>query len=194
MDPPPIHIQIQPPAQRQRRGKNKGAFTKVSSSSSRTTNNYRIRKLADGRLGQQHVSQVLPAVAQPQEEQELTNPGPLDDPQPLPDGARAAAPAKKQRARSSNTWAVGRSYLSAVARTLTFGFHSRSASRNSFPFVTFTYMNSYAMTVSEMQQITSNAHRARSPLEPIVVPHVFIHQSYAVPACFRSTKGCPCIL
>ena len=87
MDPPPIHIQIQPPAQRQRRGKNKGAFTNVSSSSSRKTNNYRIRKLADGRLGQQHVSQVLPAVVQPQEEQELNNPGPSDDLPPLPDGA-----------------------------------------------------------------------------------------------------------
>ena len=193
MDPPPIHIQIQPSDQRKRRGKNKGAFTKVSSSSSRKTNNYRIRKLADGRLGQQHVSQVLPAVVQPQEEQELTNPGPSDDPQPPPDSV-GAAPAKKQRARSSNTWAVGRSCLSVIARILTFEFHSRSVYRNSFPFVTFIYTNSYATMVLEMQQMTSHVHRARLPLELTVVPHVFIRQPYAVLACSQSTRSCLCIV
>lgn len=104
MDPPPIHVQIQPHhARRQRGSKGKGAFAKVSTTIGRKTSNYRIRTLADGRIGQQHVIQRQRIVAanEPQDD----NPGtPSDDPQPrAPD---PKAPPKPKRVRNSNTWAV----------------------------------------------------------------------------------------
>ena len=107
MDPPPIHTQIQPHhAKRQRTDKGKGAFTKVSGTTSRKTSNYRIRTLADGRIGQRHIIQRQPVVtSEPQGDETMPPP---DDPQP--EMSNAADPAKKkQRVRSSNTWAVSSS-------------------------------------------------------------------------------------
>ena len=57
-DPPPIYHQIPSGSQRKRKGK--GTFVKVSASTStQKMSNYRIRKLADGRLGQQRADRIV---------------------------------------------------------------------------------------------------------------------------------------
>lgn len=59
-DPPPIYHQIPPPKKNRQKGRNKGTFTKVTTSASaQRTTNFRIRKLADGRLGQHRIDRVL---------------------------------------------------------------------------------------------------------------------------------------
>ena len=108
MDPPPIHVQIQPHHARHRKN-NKGTFTKVPDTSTRKTSNYRIRTLADGRIGQRRANQSLPTVAnRPHDEavdEAVDNPPIGDPPTPHASGTPAAAP-KKPRPPRSNTWAV----------------------------------------------------------------------------------------
>ena len=68
MDPPPVHIQIPAPRTRKRTKRtNKGKLMNVSDSTGPRTSNYRIRKLADGRIGQQRNKQLthlVPAVTE----------------------------------------------------------------------------------------------------------------------------------
>lgn len=111
MDPPPIHIQIQPHHARHRKN-NKGTLMKVPNASTRKTSNYRIRTLADGRIGQRRAAQSLPMVANGQHDETIDDP-PFSDPSgsphasgsPQASGKTAARP-KKPRPPRSNTWAV----------------------------------------------------------------------------------------
>ena len=114
MTPPPVHVQIEPHhARRQQRGKGKGnrgkgTFTRVSGSTSRKTSNYRIRTLADGRIGQQHITRTVPPAPMPADEMQPDHPNPPPSPSPPPPlPLNPDVPPPKKRAPQSNTWAVG---------------------------------------------------------------------------------------
>ncbi|KAK7687212.1 hypothetical protein QCA50_009717 [Cerrena zonata] len=118
MDPPPIHHQILP--SHRRKGKNKGTFTTVSGSSGsqRRTTNIRIRKLADGRIGQQRVDLIVrkppiptTAASSSAGPSETVNPignddGDYDgDDGDFPMGEETPRQQTRQREKRPNTWA-----------------------------------------------------------------------------------------
>ena len=108
-DPPPIHHQIPPVPQRKRKGR--GTFVKVTTStSSRKTTNYRIRKLADGRIGQQRADNLVNHNTIPERSEASdgnVNMGAVHD---IAGDVPATAPTKsnekKKRKAKSDTWAV----------------------------------------------------------------------------------------
>lgn len=105
-EPPPIHHQIPPlPIRRPSRQKNKGPFIPVSGRGSRTSN-YRIRKLAGGRLGGGHTTQsVTPDITERRdsEEAQMGDDGP-DVSAHIPEDEQPTR--KTKRTKVPNTWAV----------------------------------------------------------------------------------------
>ena len=144
MDPPPIHVQIQPAhARRPHKDRGKGSFSKPSAPYGRKTNNYRIRALADGRLGQQRALRTIPVVDKPEAIIEPDHPADVRPPSPDP----RPTPPKKTRAPRSNTWAVCLGLFSMPATNVCLSLSLRTALGSSCLTATYISMSFCVTTV-----------------------------------------------
>ena len=179
MDPPPVHIQIQPQHarhQQKAKAKGKGSFAKVSGSNTRKTNNYRIRSLADGRLGQQHALRTVQAVNTPEE----VGPDHPDNPQPPSPGAGPPPPPKKkQRVKKPNTWAVSLHLGLILCLLLTYACVYTRLVLNSSCLSAIYILTRFCVTTASVTQLATVCARSASLPRPLIAaPLVSIPLSY----------------
>lgn len=132
---PPIHIQLTESSRRGRKPRGYGKFTKISGPkrADKSSTNIRIRKLADGRLGQSRTRYQQRLAEQEVENEHDDVPsedigddraedgaGIANDVDPHDDGNTREATQRSQRHRRPNTWTVSASRLTKTDHSHSF--------------------------------------------------------------------------